>query len=76
MFVIFQYALENEELTQHLGAAKDAQRALTAEVTYTHTFKRTTSLPAYSQTVIQLKWHHLTINNKKVESILNWIHDI
>lgn len=33
MFVIFQYALENEELTQHLGAAKDAQRALTAEVT-------------------------------------------
>lgn len=71
MFVIFQYALENEELTQHLGAAKDAQRALTAEVTCTHTFKRTTSLPAYSQTVIQLKWHHLTINNKKVESILN-----
>uniref|UniRef100_A0A672Q6W7 Trafficking kinesin protein 1 n=1 Tax=Sinocyclocheilus grahami TaxID=75366 RepID=A0A672Q6W7_SINGR len=32
MFVIFQYALENEELTQHLGAAKDAQRALTAEL--------------------------------------------
>lgn len=27
-----QYALENEELTQHLGAAKDAQRQLTAEV--------------------------------------------
>ncbi|XP_016149400.1 trafficking kinesin-binding protein 1-like [Sinocyclocheilus grahami] len=26
------YALENEELTQHLGAAKDAQRALTAEL--------------------------------------------
>lgn len=26
------YALENEELTQHLGAAKDAQRQLTAEV--------------------------------------------
>lgn len=37
MFVIFQYAVENEELTQHLGAAKDAQRALTAEVTCTHT---------------------------------------
>lgn len=31
--LFFQYALENEELTQHLGAAKDAQRALTAEVT-------------------------------------------
>lgn len=28
----FQHALENEELTQHLGAAKDAQRQLTAEV--------------------------------------------
>lgn len=27
-----QHALENEELTQHLGAAKDAQRQLTAEV--------------------------------------------
>lgn len=27
-----QYAVENEELTQHLGAAKDAQRQLTAEV--------------------------------------------
>lgn len=26
------YAVENEELTQHLGAAKDAQRALTAEL--------------------------------------------
>uniref|UniRef100_A0A3P8QJ64 Trafficking protein, kinesin binding 1a n=1 Tax=Astatotilapia calliptera TaxID=8154 RepID=A0A3P8QJ64_ASTCA len=26
------YALENEELTQHLGAAKDAQRQLTAEL--------------------------------------------
>lgn len=32
MFFVFQYALENEELTQHLGAAKDAQRALTSEV--------------------------------------------
>lgn len=30
--VCCQYALENEELTQHLGAAKDAQRQLTAEV--------------------------------------------
>lgn len=29
---ILQYAVENEELTQHLGAAKDAQRQLTAEV--------------------------------------------
>lgn len=29
---LFQYAVENEELTQHLGAAKDAQRQLTAEV--------------------------------------------
>lgn len=66
----FQYALENEELTQHLGAAKDAQRALTAEVTYKQTFKHTTSLPAYSQTVIQLKWHHLTITNKKVVNYL------
>ncbi|XP_028978777.2 trafficking kinesin-binding protein 1 isoform X2 [Esox lucius] len=27
------YALENEELSQHLGAAKDAQRQLTAELT-------------------------------------------
>lgn len=27
-----QYAVENEELTQHLVAAKDAQRQLTAEV--------------------------------------------
>lgn len=35
MFVVSQYALENEELTQHLGAAKDAQRALTSEVTQT-----------------------------------------
>lgn len=26
------FALENEELTQHLGAAKDAQRALTSEL--------------------------------------------
>lgn len=32
---ILQYAVENEELTQHLGAAKDAQRQLTAEVTAT-----------------------------------------
>lgn len=31
MFIL-QYAVENEELTQHLGAAKDAQRQLTAEV--------------------------------------------
>lgn len=30
MFV--QYAVENEELSQHLLAAKDAQRQLTAEV--------------------------------------------
>lgn len=30
-----QYAVENEELTQHLGAAKDAQRQLTAEVSQT-----------------------------------------
>lgn len=30
--VCFQYAVENEELTQHLVAAKDAQRQLTAEV--------------------------------------------
>ena len=30
--VVSQYAVENEELTQHLGAAKDAQRQLTAEV--------------------------------------------
>lgn len=29
---VLQYAVENEELTQHLGAAKDAQRQLTAEV--------------------------------------------
>jgi len=29
--VCSQYAVENEELTQHLGAAKDAQRQLTAE---------------------------------------------
>lgn len=28
-----QYAVENEELSQHLVAAKDAQRQLTAEVT-------------------------------------------
>lgn len=28
-----QYAVENEELSQHLAAAKDAQRQLTAEVT-------------------------------------------
>lgn len=28
----FQCAVENEELAQHLGAAKDAQRQLTAEV--------------------------------------------
>ncbi|KAI4888060.1 hypothetical protein NFI96_019629 [Prochilodus magdalenae] len=30
--VCFQFALENEELSQHLGAAKDAQRQLTAEL--------------------------------------------
>lgn len=32
IFSCSQHALENEELTQHLGAAKDAQRQLTAEV--------------------------------------------
>lgn len=30
-----QYAVENEELSQHLVAAKDAQRQLTVEVTFT-----------------------------------------
>lgn len=30
-----QFAVENEELSQHLVAAKDAQRQLTAEVTFT-----------------------------------------
>lgn len=34
-----QHALENEELTQHLGAAKDAQRQLTAEVRRSRTFQ-------------------------------------
>lgn len=34
-----QHALENEELTQHLGAAKDAQRQLTAEVRHSKTFQ-------------------------------------
>lgn len=34
-----QHALENEELTQHLGAAKDAQRQLTAEVRHFLTFQ-------------------------------------
>ena len=29
---VLQCAVENEELVQHLGAAKDAQRQLTAEV--------------------------------------------
>lgn len=32
MFAFFQCTVENEELVQHLGAAKDAQRQLTAEV--------------------------------------------
>lgn len=32
LFFSLQYAVENEELTQHLSAAKDAQRQLTAEV--------------------------------------------
>lgn len=34
-----QHALENEELTQHLGAAKDAQRQLTAEVRQSKPFQ-------------------------------------
>lgn len=46
MLVVYQYALENEELTQHLGAAKDAQRALTSEVTHTH---KTLSLFTYTK---------------------------
>lgn len=34
VYVFSQYAVENEELSQHLVAAKDAQRQLTAEVTF------------------------------------------
>lgn len=51
-----QFAVENEELSQHLVAAKDAQRQLTAEVTSTllrcpdlvavHYINRRTSSPA------------------------------
>lgn len=36
----FQCAVENEELVQHLGAAKDAQRQLTAEVSGSPSFHR------------------------------------
>lgn len=32
LLILFQCTVENEELVQHLGAAKDAQRQLTAEV--------------------------------------------
>lgn len=39
-----QHALENEELTQHLGAAKDAQRQLTAEVRQSTTFQHNCDL--------------------------------
>lgn len=49
---MLQCAVENEELVQHLGAAKDAQRQLTAEVsgsshpTFTRPFPvRAISLP-------------------------------